>query len=68
VPGKNTGVGNTDEKQDFFEWQICDFDTSQITRVKPPNSQAGKKDIPNDKRNTRDNYGGKKRFPRLVEI
>jgi hypothetical protein len=51
---KDTGVGNTNEKQPFFDRQIKKFNAGMVPGIETPHSYFGKNNIPNNKENGRD--------------
>ena len=63
IVNEDTGIGNADEKQPFFNGQIKKFDTGMVSGIETPNTHFGENYIPDNKENGRENYGRKNGFP-----
>lgn len=60
---KQTGIRNTEKKQPLFYRQTKPFDARMVCRVEMPNAYFSKKNIPNDKKNRRNQQSRKQNFP-----
>jgi hypothetical protein len=60
---EDTGIGNADEKQPFFNGQIKKFNSGVISGIETPNSYFGKNNIPDYKENGGKDYRRKNSFP-----
>ena len=65
---KQTRIRNTDKKQPFFYRQSQNFYTGMVPWIEMPNAYLSKKNIPNDKKNSRSQQSRKQYFPSLAVL
>ena len=63
---KQTRIRNTNKKQPLLYRQSQNFYTGMVPWIEMPNAYLSKKNIPNDKKNSRSQQSRKQSFPKLA--